>query len=124
MSHTITITRLPGDEGDDADYEIGGDCEPGCLVWKECKRAACKRMNNIYPPFDERYRHGVEHQFIEGEWMVETNMCGLQYAYDLALEAADIPELGTYKLVVDWDGDHWLASIAAELTKEPSDVLG
>jgi len=111
MSHTITITRLPDEDNDDADYAIDGECTPACRVWRGCKRKACQRMNPDYPPFDERNRHGVEHQRIDGEWMVETNDCGIQYADDVAMNADDVTELGTYELRVDWDGDSWLTNV-------------
>jgi hypothetical protein len=68
-------------------------------------------MNPDYAPFDERHRHGVEHRYIENEWMIETNECGLHYAYDLALNAGDAPDVGVYSLHVDWDGDSWLAEV-------------
>ena len=111
MSHTIEITRLADETSDDVEYEISGTCDQSCKVWRGCGRKACQRMNPDYAPFDERHRHGVEHQQIDGEWMVETNECALQFAYDLASNAGDAPACGVYSLHVDWNGDAWLTEV-------------
>lgn len=121
MSHTITITRLPDDENDDAEYAIDGPCDSDCRVWRECPRATCQRMSSEYPPFEERYRHGVEHKRIDGVWMVDMNECGLDHAYHLNLAADEMGELGTYALQVDWDGDEWCALIGDKITERLGD---
>ena len=110
MSHTITITRLPDDNHDDAEFEIGGTCEPYCSVWDECPQYHRRPRNDEY---DRPTFHGVEHLCHDigngPVWCVPTGECGAFYAYDLALEANRTPALGTYLIEFEWDGDAWLA---------------
>ena len=112
MSHTITITRLPDETSDDVEYTVGGTCEPGCRIWRECKRKACRALSADFDVPTERTRHGVEHQLIGGVgWAVETNTCGVTYAYYLTLDAEREGKLGTFPLEISWDGDFWDAFI-------------
>ena len=108
MSHTITITRLPDETQDDAEYVIGGSCDSKCTVWWECRRKACSAMDPEHAAGDERVRHGKVHRHIWGVgWCVESTDCGEQFAYDLSMQADAAPALGTYPLFIEWDGDGW-----------------
>lgn len=108
MSHTITITRLPDETQDDAEYVVGGSCDSKCTIWWECRRKACSAMDPEHAAGDERVRHGKVHRHIWGVgWCVESTDCGEQFAYDLSMQADAAPALGTYPLSIEWDGDGW-----------------
>ena len=114
MSHTITITRLPDDQHDDAEFEIGGTCDNQCTVWRECDQVHYVATEAEIDR-GEAVWHGVWHRNIFGVgWCVETTECGLDYAYELGLEAASAESTGTYLLDIEWDGDGWVAIIGAE----------
>ena len=73
MSHTITITRLPDETQDDAEYVVGGSCDSKCTIWWECRRKACSAMDPEHAAGDERVRHGKVHRHIWGVgWCVES----------------------------------------------------
>lgn len=111
MSHTITITRLPDDERDDAEYTIGGSCDQWCTVWRECDEKHPAPTDDEIASGEATW-HGVEHMSIlDIGWSVQTTECGLDYAYDLGLEADRVEALGAYVLDVEWDGDGWQACI-------------
>lgn len=119
MSHTITITRLPDETQDDAEYVIGGSCDSKCTVWWECRRKACSAMDPEHAAGDERVRHGKVHRHIWGVgWCVESTDCGEQFAYDLSMQADAAPALGTYPLSIEWDGDGWDSWIDYDLQSD------
>jgi len=113
MSHTITITRIAGDEWDDADYTTGGTCDSNCAVWSPCEKTWHRHPKNEYGEQIEWSTNRVphEHQFIDGEWMVASGECALHYAYELGLDAENCIKPGTYPLEIEWDGDNWLTNI-------------
>jgi len=119
MSHTITVTRLAGDQYDDAEYEVGGECDYSCEVWTPCEKAWHRHPKNEYGEQIEwsTKRAPVEHQFIDGEWMVYSGRCGVLYDSDLNLRAEDITELGTYVLNVTWE-DGWFTTIGARTSHD------
>lgn len=125
MAHTIEITRLAGDGSDDADYTVGGSCSSSCEVWRPCEKAWHRHPKNEYGELIEWSTKAVpqEHQFIDGEWMVPSGDCAVQYAYDLGFELEVITELGRYELDLDWDGDGWLADIGDRVDAVPA-VIG
>lgn len=107
MSHTVTITSLPDETTDDYGYEFGGTHGSDCAVWVECKRKSCQAMS---PDYDtERVRHGKHHEYRDGDWLVESDRCALDYVFEYATEDEyfDGLPLGTYPVRIDWDGDHW-----------------
>lgn len=107
MSHTITITRLPDEQHDDAEYEIGGTCDEWCTVWDECAES---HPAAAWTTYDTAVFHGVEHRDILGVgWCVRTTQCGLDYTHELGLEAEQAEAGGTYALDIEWDGDGWIA---------------
>jgi hypothetical protein len=112
MAHTITITRLPDEHNDDADYEVAGACDNSCTVWRECE-AKHPRATEGEESSGKATWHGVEHMAILGiGWcVIDESDCGLNYAYGLGLEAAAVTEIGTYALDIDWDGDGWVAYV-------------
>lgn len=110
MSHTVTITRLPDEESDDYEYEFGGTHGWDCAVLQRCKRKACQAMNPDYG--DERVRHGKEHTFREGDWLIQSDDCALGYVFEQrgdieTFEGAGVT-LGTYAVEICWEDDWWL----------------
>lgn len=58
---------------------------------------------------DERVRHGKRHSHRDGEWLVESDDCGLRFAFESRGDDetfGGIP-LGTYPVVVCWEDDDW-----------------
>jgi hypothetical protein len=109
MSHTVTITRLPDEESDDYGYEFGGTHGADCATLRRCKRQACQAMNPEYDPGDERVRHGKDHYYRDGDWLVESDTCALAYVFENATDAeyfGGLP-LGTYPIRVEWEDDSW-----------------
>lgn len=106
MSHTVTITRLPDEQSDDYAYEFGGTHGGDCAVLVECKRKACQAMNPDYGY--ERVRHGKEHTFRDGDWLVESDQCALRYVFEQSgpEETFEGLTLGTYPVHIEW-GDVW-----------------
>jgi hypothetical protein len=110
MSHTVTITKLPDEESDDYEYTFGGEHGPSCSVYVECKRKACQAMNPDYEPGDERFRHGKEHFYRDGDWLVESDLCSLRYVFEYitAAETFDGVAVGTYPVLIQWEDTWWL----------------
>jgi hypothetical protein len=102
MSHTVTITKLPDEES--------GEHGPSCSVYVECKRKACQAMNPDCEPGDERFRHGKEHFYRDGDWLVESDLCSLRYVfeYTTAAETFDGVAVGTYPVLIQWEDTWWL----------------
>ena len=123
MSHTITVTRLAGDEWDDAEYTTAGTCDRACEVWFPCEKAWHRHPKNEYGEQFEWSTKRVphEHQFINGEWSVASGKCALHYAYGLGLDAEAVTEVGTYHLDIEWDGDYWLTDIGEPVVPTAGD---
>lgn len=115
MSHTITITRLPDEESDDYEYEIGGEHDHRCESYRECAKAWHRHPKNADIVGDEWGNERVgEHRYIEGMWMVfDDKHCGIDWSFeaDEPYGLHDIRALGTYPIEADWDGDWWTATI-------------
>lgn len=110
MSHTVTITKLPDEESDDYEYEFGGTHGPDCEVYVECKRKACQAMDPERG--DERFRHGRRHFHRDGDWLVESDICGLCYVFEYTGDIETFAEagvtLGIYPIIVAWEDTWWL----------------
>jgi hypothetical protein len=121
MSHTITITRVAGDQWDDADYTIAGDCDWRCEVWTPCEKAWHRHPKNEYGELIEWSTKSVpiEHQFIDNEWMVPSGRCALRVAGTLNEAADDVSEPGTYDVEVHWD-DCWWFTLSPVRTSDGS----
>lgn len=113
MSHTVTLTRLPDEESDDYEYSFSGTHGRDCQVFRRCGRAACQRMDPFAHPGDERVRHGKEHFHRDGEWLVESDDCGLRFAFESRgdEETFDGIPLGTYPVIVCWEDDDWWVEV-------------
>ena len=111
MAHTITITRVAGDQWDDADYTIDGECDYRCEVWTPCEKDWHRHPKNEWAEIDEWSTKSVpiEHQFIDNEWMVASGRCALRVAGTLNLEADEQTETGIYAVEVHWDDDWWFS---------------
>lgn len=120
MSHTVTITKLPDETSDDYEYEFGGTHGPDCAVWVECKRARCRAMDPDHFPGDERVRHGKEHVYRDGDWLVKSDICALCYVFEYIgeNETFDGLALGTYPTYVNWEDSWWLEVQPARIEKE------
>ena len=112
MSHTVTITRLPDEESDDYEYTFGGTHGHDCTVLKRCARKSCQAMSPYYDT--ERVRHGKQHEWRDGEWLVESDDCGVRFVFELRgdIETFDEAEvsLGTYPVLVVWE-DGWFLEV-------------
>ncbi|MFF9565748.1 hypothetical protein ACF1AJ_20535 [Leifsonia sp. NPDC014704] len=107
MTHTVTITKLPDEESDDYEYTFGGGHGFDCAVLTLCKRAACQAMNPDYG--DERVRHGREHFYRDGDWLVESDLCALRFVFEDRTEEETFAglDLGTYPVRVEWEDESW-----------------
>lgn len=123
MSHTITITRVPDEVSDDFEYEFGGTHGHDCGVLVRCARKACQAMNPDYG--DERVRHGREHFFRDGDWLVESDRCALRYVFEAEFPWSQFERagLGTHPVEIEWEDDWYLSILPATVdgrTETPS----
>lgn len=123
MSHTVTITRLPDEQNDDYEFEFGGNHGGDCAVLMPCKRKACQAMKPEYS--DERGRHGREHLFRDGDWLVESDQCALRYVFEQVgtNETFEGLTLGTYPVRVEWEDDWWLEVQKSSTPEQPAAFL-
>ena len=116
MTHTVTITSLPDETTDDFGYEFGGTHGSDCEVFVRCKRKACQAMDPWNAAGDERSRHGKHHFYRDGEWLVESDDCGLRFAFEGRGDAdtfEGVP-LGTYPVIVCWEDDSWWVEVQVD----------
>jgi hypothetical protein len=127
MSHTVTITRLPDEQSDDYEFEFGGTHGGDCAVLMPCKRKACQAMKPDYG--DERSRHGKEHTFRDGDWLVESDQCALRYVFEQigTNETFEGLTLGTYPVRIEWEDDTWWLEVQnppATVAEPTTDMKG
>lgn len=117
--HTVTITEVAPDTDD---FEWTGNCPENdgtCRVWYTCKD--CKHEATAAEEDASEYTaHGVEHQYINEDWMVESNQCALTSTDSGAQGMTDVAHtagVGTHEVDVSYWGDgHW------DVTLIPQDV--
>jgi len=107
MSHTITITALSGEDRDEPEYTVSGDCTGDPVVFNTCKHADCDGVETDGDTKDEE-RHGLTHLSWEGGWCAETDECPLKYVGDLHFAVDEFGRLGTFPLEIEWEED-WCA---------------
>lgn len=128
-SHTITVTRLPGEEDDDLEYST--TCPPtgkSCNVWWEC--GTCEKAKRPVTQDEEddgEYTaHGVYHQQIDGYWMTESSQCGLttDSAQEECWDVAQLVGLGTHDVELDYYGDgQWNVHPAGDYWAKKGDPI-
>jgi len=116
VSHTITVTR-PIDTvyADEPEYSTGGSCDHSCSVWYPCKVDGCTAD-------DEGEFHGQWHCVIGGieDYCTQGSGCGLDYAYGHDNPEQQMIAAGIYDVDVEWDGDHWLATLNLRESQDSS----
>jgi len=113
-AHVLHVTRVPDDVSDDFEWTVECPGGSGCRVWFTCDVKDCA----IPSPYDREdgdpedgmdfvARHGVEHQYIEGDWMTESGQCAAQGTdvSDAVFEIARDRGLGDWPVEVDYEGD-------------------
>lgn len=118
--HIITVTGIPTDESDDYDWRLDPESAHGigCEVWRECPKAWHRHPKNEWGEMDTEWstkRVPIEHQWIEGEWMVPTNECGFSHVHDFSdvreALAQHEAEVGSrWHIALEWEDD-WFATL-------------
>lgn len=100
--------------------ECPGLAEGQCTLWLECTDGEHSSFEDA--EWTDTEFHGVEHQIINGSWMVETNQCLIQWAvhqngdsapWDVAHDVQHVP--GAYAVDAEWEGE-W---VRMDLSGEP-----
>jgi hypothetical protein len=115
MAHTITVTRVPDETSDDADFEVGGTHGSDCQTLKTCRLKRCEGLKRDYDWGHERLAHGVWHEYRDGDWLIPSETCGLDLAFEDDMtwnEQIIHAGLGTHAVTVEWDGDWWLMVVS------------
>lgn len=112
-THVLAIAKAPV-RGIDGDCEWEIICErqtEQCLVWYPCTRKKCQARKPPWegrdPGNDRPVIHGVEHLWIEGDWMTQSVRCATweqdvsDYAYEIGLTHG----VGAWPVTVSYEGD-------------------
>jgi hypothetical protein len=108
--HVLHVTKVRDDTSDDVEWTI--ECPGGssCHIWYDCRVEGC----TIPTPYaddgdgqDFAERHGVEHQYIEGDWMTESDQCAalVTDVVDSVFEIARDRGVGDWPVYIDYEGD-------------------
>ncbi len=117
-THTLIVTRVDREASDppEIDYRLDGPHDKDCALWQPCR--TCSAIPGPYDDtvdddlggVEDRDMHGIAHQFIAGDWMVEKGPCGGEYASDDLYDIASDKGVGTHPVVVFYEGDEsWRA---------------
>jgi hypothetical protein len=124
-AHTVTVTAVPNmDEDlpedqyiDQVQYTVVCPGDGQCYLWWECKQC----IDDKHEPTDdeedegEYFRHGIEHQNIEGDWMTPSTQCAAIHSdscSDALQEEAEHAGVGTHQIELDYEGDgSWSARL-------------
>jgi len=124
-AHTVTVTAVPNmDEDlpddqyiDEVKYTVQCPGDGHCYLWWECKQCEADKYEPTEEQEDEGeyFRHGEEHQNIEGDWMTASTQCAAIHS-DLCSEAlqeeAEHAGVGTHQIELIYEGDgSWSARL-------------
>lgn len=122
--HVLVVT---GEHRDDQTYSI--EC-PGisgtCRMWVECSICYPQKWPDgfDFEAWDDRMwdgdgmAHDVEHEHIDGSWMVPTDRCFVRYAEGMEESAVDLG-VGPGRYPVEHQFDEGFVTLTlAEVTKE------
>lgn len=122
-THQVTITLPEPECEDDIEWEVRHlENTQRCVIWFPCKKCSEWEERKLSARYDlnltdDVVYHGVEHQVIEGEWMVPTDYCGLQegdscdWVHDIYRERGP----GTYPVEPDYWGEGiWIGHLSEE----------
>ena len=115
MSHTVTITKLPGLGSDNIEWEFGGTHDGTCEFY-----APCKASSHRHPKNPEQHEDGwstkrtpQHHAYLDGEWMVpvdQNTKCALAFVFETNTPEDILQDLAlgeTRDVVCSWDSESW-----------------